>query len=243
MNVSLLPEIKPLKRNDLSAYLYVQTLPVEVDLLNEFEQSLNAEEKNRAKRYHFKKDADRFMVARGLLRKILAVQLELSPAEIVFSYAKQGKPSLDPNIHPQSFLQFNVSHSQDRILIGWCAGHAIGVDIESIDRRVEVLDIAERFFSLKEKSEIASLSADLQRQAFFNAWTRKEAILKTLGSGLSLSLDLCEVTVLPHEKPRILALPQKEFKLEEWQLYSQSLSEGYLMAAMLHASLQVIVLQ
>jgi 4'-phosphopantetheinyl transferase len=100
-------------------------------------------------------------------------------------------PHGKPGLHPQhaSDLQFNVSHSGDWVLLALSRSVAVGIDVESIRPLPQVLALAERYFSA---NEIATLRACLEaeREATFLAlWTRKEAQVKALGTGLAHSLD------------------------------------------------------
>ena len=62
--------------------------------------------------------------------------------------------------------------------------HRLGVDIEHIDPDADVVRLARRFFPTDEADELASLPVDERHEAFFRAWTRKEAILKGVGGGV-----------------------------------------------------------
>jgi len=83
---------------------------------------LNREEQERAAKFRKPDDAAGFILCRGLLRKILAECLQADPAELHFDRTAQGKPFLR-----ESGLEFNVSHSRDRLLIAVTAGRAVGV--------------------------------------------------------------------------------------------------------------------
>ncbi len=216
-------------------YLYVQTLPVTEELLSSFYSVLNQDEQQRAARYHFERDRKRFVAARGLLRSIVSSYLNKKAADIAFQYGPQGKPYV-----VDTTLQFNVSHSDDHILIGIGHHHPIGVDVEHMTRIVEMADIAARFFTANEARQINALSGDAQRRAFFNVWTRKEALLKAIGSGLSLSLQACEVSVGDEALSTVLACDAPSFDCHEWQVHSHALTEDYLAAAVVHRDLKVV---
>jgi 4'-phosphopantetheinyl transferase len=216
-------------------YLYVQSLPLAEELLSTLYSLLNKEEQQRAARYHFERDQKRFIAARGLLRYILSTYLNKAAADILFQYGPQGKPYV-----ADTALQFNVSHSDDRIVIGIGNHHPLGVDVEHMTRIVEMADIATRFFTTNEAQQINALSGDAQRRAFFNVWTRKEALLKAIGSGLSLSLQACEVSVSEEELSTVLACNAPSFDKHDWQVHSRALTDDYLAAAVVHRDLKVV---
>ncbi len=92
-------------------------------------------------------------------------------------------------------LHFNLSHSGRHVLLAFARGQPLGVDIESRNRRVSHVAIAQRFFAPDEAQAIAALAADRRGDAFRHLWTRKEAVLKALGVGLSFGLDRVEFEV------------------------------------------------
>jgi 4'-phosphopantetheinyl transferase len=85
------------------------------------------------------------------------------------------------------------------------AGERIGIDAEIVRSDVEVENLSRRFFTPAEADEILALPNESRLAAFFRCWTRKEAILKALGSGLSASLDRFEVTVRADEPARLIS--------------------------------------
>ena len=224
----------PVANHD-EVYLYVQTLPVADALLATLYTALNQEEQQRAARYHFERDRTRFIVARGLLRYLLSAYLNKTAEDIVFQCGSQGKP-----IIADSTVQFNVSHSADRILIGIGYHHPLGVDVEHLTRTIEIDSISARFFTANEAKQIQALSGAAQRRAFFNVWTRKEALLKTIGSGLSLSLQACEVSAGDENVSTVLACNAPSFNVHDWQVHSRLLSQDYLAAAVVHKDLKVV---
>src|SRR5262245_9653232 len=78
-------------------------LPVPIELwisdldssnVEDFWVTLGVDEKARAKRFHFAKDARRFVVRRGILRQLLSRYLDRPPGSIRFEYNRYGKPTL-----------------------------------------------------------------------------------------------------------------------------------------------------
>ncbi|MDQ6630282.1 MAG: 4'-phosphopantetheinyl transferase, partial [Verrucomicrobiota bacterium] len=94
----------------------------------ELAKILSSDEKERAARFHFVKDKNRFVVARGFLRKILGSYLKIEPREIIFDYGAHGKPVL----RGKKSLQFNLSHSGDLMLCAISRERDLGIDLEKI---------------------------------------------------------------------------------------------------------------
>jgi 4'-phosphopantetheinyl transferase len=182
----------------------------------------------RADRFHFTKDRNHYVVARALLRKLLASYLGLSATELRFAYAEKGKPSLEPS--PSSAINFNLAHSHGRALYAFSHGREIGVDLEFIREDLEAEKIAERFFSPRETDELRSVPAELRKQAFFNCWTRKEAYIKARGEGLSLPLDEFDVSLAPGETAALLRNHKEPDEVERWTMRSIPVPGGYVAA-------------
>jgi 4'-phosphopantetheinyl transferase len=156
---------------------------------------LNDAERNRAERFVFDKDRTRFVVARSILRLLVAQYLNTSARTIEFSYGPQGKPSLRENSH----LRFNLAHSGGLALYAFSLDRELGIDLESERRfsNTENKEIVQTHFSREEQSEFYSLEPKLQDEAFYLGWTRKEAYLKARGEGLQIPLQSFDVSLTP----------------------------------------------
>jgi 4'-phosphopantetheinyl transferase len=192
------------------------------------EQLLDAEEKDRAARFHFPDDRKRYVVAHGALRTILARYLNQAPADLSFQRGRFGKPYLSFSSEPQGSrvagrresggdppqvsreLHFNLSHSRDLALIAVSSGRLVGVDVETV-RDVGQLDsIVERYFTAEEKRFLASAAHGENPRALLKLWSRREAAAKALGLDLSAALADVKVPVFPPgesaEAPRLANL-------------------------------------
>ena len=164
--------------------------------------TLSPEEKERASRFHFQRDCNHFIVARGILRQTLGIYMSVEPHRLRLGYYPYGKPYLtDMN---GSDLRFNLSHSHGLALLALSRGRELGINIEYMRPEVAEEQIAERFFSRREVASLKALSALQQAEAFFNCWTRKEAYIKAKGEGLSMPLDMFDVSLAPGEPAALL---------------------------------------
>ncbi|MGB8782755.1 MAG: 4'-phosphopantetheinyl transferase superfamily protein [Terriglobales bacterium] len=187
---------------------------------------LSADEIVRADRFHFEKDRIHFIRCRGALRSLLARYLTLPAEEIRFEYTASGKPHLGAEQNPSS-LQFNVSHSAGMALIAVGGRHRLGIDIEKIRDDVDTAALAERFFSVRERTGLRALPSHLRARAFFACWTRKEAFLKATGDGLSFPLADFSVTTHPDHDPQLEEIRGNSEVHEQWFLADVSVVEGY----------------
>lgn len=176
---------------------------------------LSADEKQRAKRLVQVESQQKFVMTRGILRQLLANYLNLPANEIGFDYGAKGKPSVCAKQNA-AHLAFNVSDSGDYALFAFTLSGNVGVDIEKINPKLNFFEIATRYFSNTECEALQKLPQALQNQAFFQAWTAKEAILKGLGLGLSVGLDQFSVTLDPRQPLRLLS--SQVFDAAIWQL-------------------------
>jgi 4'-phosphopantetheinyl transferase len=158
--------------------------------------TLSDDERERAARFRFEPDRNRYVVARGLLRRVLAGYLDVAPERLRLRYEQHGKPVLVRE-QPGRSLDFNVSHSGELavLAVGW--SRRVGVDIEKVRPNVEAEEIAQRFFSPNEVQLLRSLPCHLRQDGFFCCWTRKEAYVKACGEGLQIALDSFDVTLHP----------------------------------------------
>jgi 4'-phosphopantetheinyl transferase len=190
-------------------------------ILSRFLSHLTAEEVERAERFVFPVDRNRFITGRGLLRELLARYLELAPEAIPIKKYSHGKPFLEPQM-AFSDVFFNISHSQGAALLAFSSSGQLGIDIEKIRPDFGTEEIAERYFSLAELQELRALPPELQAEGFFHCWTRKEACVKASGEGLRIPLDSFSVTLTPGQ-PAIL----KGAELSGWSLYSIDPGAGF----------------
>lgn len=142
--------------------------------------SLTVDELTRAERFHFSEDRKKFILARGMLRKILGKYLEAAPEEIVLGYGHYGRPEL-----ANCALHFNVSHSHGFALFALAPEREIGVDIEYINSEIPIGDIADRVFSDREIFILGMLPEEMRKKVFFTFWTRREALIKARGTGFA----------------------------------------------------------
>ena len=179
--------------------------------------TLAPDERARSARFQFERDRRRFIVARGVLRDLLARYLQSEPGQLRFVYNAFGKPGLSPE--SASRLKFNLSHSAGVALIAIGAAD-VGVDLETIRAHADYADVARHFFSPAEIDHLRALPSHLHAEAFFNCWTKKEAYLKARGQGLALPLNGFSVplTADPAQAPA---------DVHGWSLYSLRPAPGF----------------
>ncbi len=192
------------------------------NIVAELRGVLSAGEIERADRFRVDRGAERYIVGRGALRRLLERCTGVPARDLNFRLNEFGKPEL-----PGSEIMFNLSHSHGLALFAVTRGRAIGVDIELIREEVMVDKIAERFFSPAEARTLSALPAHQQAQAFFNCWTRKEAWIKARGQGFSIALNSFEVSLVPGDPARLLATRPDPEEANRWSLAALDCEPGY----------------
>jgi 4'-phosphopantetheinyl transferase len=191
-------------------------------------QSLLApDEVERAGRFHFERDRASFILARGMLRSILAAYLQQNPAQLRFSFSEYGKPALIVNDDNSGELRFNVSHSHELALYAVTRNREVGIDVEYMRADFASEEIAERFFSSGEVVALRALPQDRRTEGFFNCWTLKEAYIKARGEGLSFPLDRFHVSLSQGEQQAILNVHEAPIETARWSLQALMPEDGY----------------
>jgi 4'-phosphopantetheinyl transferase len=165
-------------------------LDVSAALLTHLEACLSPQERRRADELQRLKLRKRFLAAHGWLRHVLAGQLDCAPREVRIVAGERGKPEV-----ADSQLCFSFARSAGIGLYATSWDGPVGVDLEEIRATADVDGIARRFFSETEQATLAAVPEAARRRACFECWTRKEALVKATGAGVTTALDRIEVGV------------------------------------------------
>lgn len=117
-----------------------------------------------------------------LLAKVLLLNAIADSSLFSVDYKKdrRTKPYVE-NWHP-----FNISHSNELTIICYSdTSFGVGIDIE-FKKEIDFIEISQYFH--EEEKEYIKLSPD-PLSAFYEVWTRKEAVLKAHGTGIINGLD------------------------------------------------------
>jgi len=221
---------------DKDVHVWRASLQQPLEVVERLCEVLSTNEQTRAASFHFAKDRQHYILARGILRRLLGGYLETAPADIHFTYGDQGKPFLTvDHFGERAPLKFNLAHSGGLAVYGFTLIGEIGVDLEQVNPEFCGEDIARRFFSANEVACLEALPAAERTLAFFNCWTRKEAFIKAKGIGLSLALDQFDVTLTPEQQARLLRTCWDESEADRWSLRTLEIGAGYVGALAIEA--------
>ena len=151
--------------------------------------------------------------------------MDTSPDKIGFLVGTNGKPSL-----ANKALEFNLSHSGAKAIVGVTTLAPIGVDIEYARAISDMSALAQRFFSPREQQAFENLPAALRPEGFFNCWTRKESFIKATGEGLQRPLDSFDVSLTPNAPARIESIDGDSASAAQWTLRHFSVAPDYIIA-------------
>lgn len=128
--------------------------------------------------YLIQKGAKEWMAKEG------GLQGDAKPLFLSYNYSKYGKPYLKG----EKNLYFNISHSKNYVVCAF-SDEEVGIDIQ-VHRKGKG-DIAQRFFSLKDRLLMEELAGEGRgpEEIFFFLWTVKEAYMKLTGEGMRQGLD------------------------------------------------------
>jgi len=184
---------------------------------------LSGDEKRRAARFKFDRDRDCYVRAHVLLRRLVGRYLVVEPSEVRMAQSSTGKPALAGD----SALSFNMSHTKTFALFGFSRLGQIGVDVEHVRSSVDILSLAQRFFTASESDLIANTGTEDQLRYFFTAWVRKEAVLKAVGRGLAIPLSAVDVAPgdpAPHRTARLEEDPPSDWQVIDLPAPSEHLA-------------------
>jgi 4'-phosphopantetheinyl transferase len=169
-------------------HLFAIPLEAPAPRLAELERRVSHDELARADRFRQARDRRRYLVARGELRTILSGYLGRNAADLQFRYGAHGKPALQGGRDTER-VRFSLSRSHELGLVAVQLDDEVGVDVAHVRPMPDALEITGRFFAPPEHEVLRALPAAQRDAAFFGYWTRKEAVVKSTGLGVSQGLD------------------------------------------------------
>jgi 4'-phosphopantetheinyl transferase len=170
---------------------------------------LSEQDRARAARYRFASDRDNFTLGRSMVHYLVRPHGASAPCQ--YSLGPYGKPFLP------GAPAYNVSHSGDWVACAVSHREPIGVDVETFERLRDFHELLPSIAHPDERRLIEQAATERQAALFKRLWTRKEAVLKATGTGLSEKLGAIDVR-LGEDQPllsepaalRLIDLPADE---------------------------------
>lgn len=206
---------------DQPVFCIVPTDSFTSEEINTFQKILSVQEKEKAARFRLEKDRISYIVTHARLRQILGHFLEYEPIKIEFGSNEYGKPLLSDKYKN---IYFNLSHSSGLSVIGFDSKSPIGVDVEKIDPEFDFEPIVKTHFTQDENDFIYKDPKE-SRLRFYTLWTRKEAFLKAIGTGIGEDLGVEVLSGSHHFKP---GSPISGIRCNDFYLESYVFQKNYL---------------
>lgn len=195
---------------------------------------LSEDERARAARFHFDRDRRSYVLAHALVRTELARIAAVPPQALRFVAGEHGRPELAwPELQPR--VRFNLSHTHGLVACAFALVHDVGVDVEHVERRLEIDRLASSVFSPAERLALAPLRDGALRARFFQLWTAKEAYIKARGMGLALPLREITVNFAVGSRPELELTAAIADDAARWWLDVRPLGQGHMLALALAA--------
>ncbi|UOR05310.1 4'-phosphopantetheinyl transferase superfamily protein [Hymenobacter aerilatus] len=185
-----------------------------VEVANCLGNYVQADEQRRAASYYHARHAERFLLGRATLRLVLGY-LTGTPADaIALATSQVGKLycANAPDWH------FSISYDDAWLVLAF-ARVEVGVDIEKIKPEFAYADVAASCFSEAEQQYVTA--AEDPAAAFFQSWTRKEAMVKALGIGIDDNFGGLPALDGRHTIPQAQAQQQTDWVLASFTIDAQ----------------------
>jgi 4'-phosphopantetheinyl transferase len=161
------------------------------------EHLLVDEDRQRAMHFRRANDRDNFVLGRTVVHHLVRPQGVSVP--YAFSLGRHGKPFLP------DCPSFNLSHSGSWVACAVGRSEPVGIDVEAFEHLQDYRDLLATTTHPAEYRSIDEAAPDRRLALFKRCWTRKEAVLKATGKGLSD--DLCSIDVRLAESEPVLSYP------------------------------------
>lgn len=177
---------------------------------------LAPEERMRAMRYRVSGARERFVLARGSLRVLLAGYCGIAGESVGLATGPHGKPYV--TLSDCLDLSFNLAHSGVLVMYAFTRGWEVGIDVERPDQVAWTPFMLRTIFSEEERAYLATLGPAEWQLMACSMWTVKEAKAKATGLGLARSLSSDASTP----------------GASSWRLHTFEAAPGYIATVALH---------
>ncbi len=193
---------------------------------------LSAKEQEKSSSLRQETDRICFTASRILLRRLLGLYLDFPAECLLFKTGPHGKPGLffEENKDALPKIRFNLSHSGGYIALAFSAFFPVGIDIENIRENARIEPLVRRFFHPDEYKAFLKLDPSARQDFFFRRWTVREAFLKGIGTGLTMSPDSFCVEETSGSSP-LFHIEKGQEDYSSWQIMPVPAADGYYCSA------------
>lgn len=219
----------PLRQAEL--HLWVAPIPDRDDEALALEQDamLDVDERLNLLRFRTAALRRRYRTTRALVRTVLSYYVPVPPSVWVFATSSHGRPYIHRPTDAASALRFNVTHSDQLVVLLVGTGRELGVDVEKTSRYAPMV-IADEHFATRERAALARLSAAQRASRFWDYWTLKESYVKARGLGLSIPLDGISFSFVMNDRITVAVDPTLGDRASRWRFWQFALQEEHRLA-------------
>ena len=178
---------------------------------------LDAGEREWAGRFRFAEHRDRFVARRAAYRRLLAGVVGQEPQALSFVIGPYGKPAL-----AEAGPALGTTH-RDRWAMLAVADRPLGIDLEAECPALADPAFVKGILTSDEFTRWQAVPQENQAVAAQAAWTRKEALVKALGTGLNHDVTTLDLW-WPQRPPDLWVDPANEHR---WSLVELAAPTGY----------------
>lgn len=216
-------------------FIYTVDLASYINNISKCWECLSVKEKMQANKYYTKSLSDKYIMSHGILRLILSYYTKQYPQDIEYTHNEYGKPFLEnSNIH------FNMSHSHNMVSYIVALNYKVGIDIERHDENLNVQELASLVLTSAESQYFSSINSKDRVALFYHLWTKKEALIKANGQGLSYPINTIEAIALS-AGGNILLTTGKNTLQQKYYYYELEIHENYYGAIAIEQKVDEIV--
>jgi 4'-phosphopantetheinyl transferase len=208
-------------KNTNTAFIFIVNLATYINNISQCFESLSAKERIQANNYRTRSLRDQYIMSHGILRHILSHYTKQSPVNVEFTHNEYGKPFLK-----DSNIQFNMSHSHNMASFVVALDCRVGIDIELHNDNLDVQELEDLVLTSKESKYLSNLKPKEKLTLFYDLWTKKEALIKATGQGLSYPINTIEAIDLLSGQGICLANEKNELE-QEWYCYELQTPKDY----------------
>ncbi len=171
-------------------------------------------------KFKLKEDRIRGICGKVVAKILLSKYTGIRKDEISIQKGKYGKPYFNNKEH----IQFNISHSEEYVILAFTKEEKVGIDIEKIREFNDYKDIARQFFCDFESRDVINTNSI---NHFFKYWTQKEAFVKATGEGLWRDLTSFGIK---NNTVYLVRCNGKKFLLHGWNVHSFNIRGEYMVS-------------
>ena len=153
---------------------------------------LSPVERAQVERFRAEEDRARARASRALLRVLIGRYLgrEAGSLDLDRRCPVCGGAHGKPRLNGAHRLAFSVSHCADLLVFAFDGGAPVGVDVERLDGQVDPpsRELMELVLTPGERLRVEEAPVATRAGLFLGYWTAKEAVVKQLGTGVSVPL-------------------------------------------------------